>query len=148
VVVIGYAGRGTVRARLRDMGVAHFTDLRAWQLANRLRIEIFQFTRLPPAVHDRRFCDDITAASASVCSNIAEGFGRYVHAEFAHFVTIARGSLTETQDHLLDAKARRYLKPEKFEELWSLSVDALRSVSGLSKYLKACRAPSDRGTTV
>jgi len=126
------------------MGVTHFTELRAWQLANRLRIEIFRFTRVPPAVHDRRFCDDITASGASVCSNISEGFGRYVHGEFAHFVTIARGSLTETQDHLLNAKSRRYLAPETFEELWSLSIEAMRCVNGLLTYLRTCPTPRDR----
>jgi four helix bundle protein len=128
------------------MGVSHFTDLRAWQLAHRLRIEIFRFTRVAPAAQDRRFCDDITASSASVCSNISEGFGRYVHGEFAHFVTIARGSLTETQDHLVDAKGRRYLKREKFEELWSLSTEALRSVNGLLTYLRTNPTPPDRAS--
>ena len=125
------------------MGVAHFTELRAWQLANRLRIEIFELVSVEPAVRDRRFCDDITASAASVCANIAEGFGRYLHADFARFVTIARGSLAETQDHLLDAKARRYLTAQKFEELWSLSIEAMRCVNGLLTYLRRHRTPRE-----
>ena len=135
---------GTACAQPYRMGVTHFTELHAWQHADRLRIEIFRFTSVLPAAHDRRFCDDIRASSASVCSNISEGFGRYVHGEFAHFVTIARGSLAETQDHLLDAKGRRYLTPEKFEEIWSLSLEAMRCVNGLLTYLRTCRTPNDR----
>lgn len=123
------------------VGVRHFTELRAWQLANRLRIEVCRFAGVPPAVYDRRFCDDIRASSASVCANISEGFGRYTHAEFAHFVVIARGSLAETQDHLLDAQDRRYLNPETFAQMWRLSVDAMRSVSGLLTYLRTHPTP-------
>ena len=125
------------------MGVAHFTELHAWQLANRLRIAIFDSVNAAPAARDRRFCDDLTAAAASVCANLSEGFGRYVHADFARFVTIARGSLAETQDHLLDAKARRYLTSEKFDELWSLSMETMRCVNGLLTYLRTHRTPPD-----
>jgi four helix bundle protein len=32
-----------------------------------------------------------------------EGFVRYGHPEFLHFLEIARASLAETQNHLLDA---------------------------------------------
>ncbi len=127
------------------MGAKHFTELRAWQLANRPKNEIYRFTNVPPAVHDRRFCDDIRASSASVCSNISEGFGRYTHGEFAQFVTIARGSLSETQNHLLDAQDRRYLTPEKSKELLSLAEDAMQSVGGLLKYLRTHPTPSFAG---
>ena len=124
------------------MGVRHFTELRAWQLADRLRTEVYRFTGVPPAVNDRRFCEDIRASSASVCANIAEGFGRYTHREFAGFVTIARGSLSETQDHLISAQGRRYLTPENFAALWSLSEDAMRAATGLFTYLKSHPRPS------
>jgi four helix bundle protein len=126
------------------MGVKHFTELRAWQLANSLKIEVYRFTDVPPAVQDRRFCDDIRASSASVCANLSEGFGRYTHGEFAHFVVIARGSLAETQDHMLDAQDRRYLVPESFAQMWALSVDAMRAVSGLLTYLRTHPTPGDR----
>jgi four helix bundle protein len=130
------------------MGAKHFTELRAWQLANRLKTELYRFTSVPPAVHDRRFCDDIRASSASVCSNISEGFGRYTHGEFAQFVTIARGSLSETENHLLDSRDRRYLGAEKLKELLSLCSDAMQSVSGLLTYLRTHPTPlaGDRTT--
>jgi four helix bundle protein len=124
------------------VGVRHFTELRAWQLADRLRTEVYRFTSVPPAVHDRRFCADIRASSTSVCANIAEGFGRYTHREFAGFLTIARGSLSETQDHLINARDRRYLTPEKSAKLWGVSEDAMRAVTGLFTYLRTHPRPS------
>ncbi len=123
------------------MGVTHFTELRAWQLANRLRIEVYRFTGIPPANRDRRFCDNIRASSRSVCNNISEGFGRYAHREFAHFVLIARGSLSETQDHLLTARDAAYLVARKFGELWRLSVETMRSVNRLWTYLDSTPTP-------
>ncbi len=126
------------------MGVRHFTELRAWQLANDLRTEVYRFTAVPPAARDRRFCDDVTAACRSVCSNIAEGFGRYSHPEFAHFLNVARGSLSEIQDHLLVARAGRYVSSKKFDELWQLSVDALKRVTALWTYLKRSPRPPHR----
>ncbi len=123
------------------MGVPHFTELRAWQLSNRLRIEVYRFTGIPPATEDRRFCDDVRASSRSICANISEGFGRFTHGEFAHFVNIARGSLSETQDHLVVAGERNYVSTQKFEELWELSIEAMRAVNGLYSYLTNSPTP-------
>jgi four helix bundle protein len=126
------------------VGVKHFTDLRAWQLANRLKIEIYAVTSVPPAVKDFKFCDDLKSAVASVCSNTSEGFGRYSHKEFAHFVVIARGSLSETQNHLMDAVDRKYIDATKFAELWALSLDTMAALTGLLTYLQRTLSPSER----
>ncbi len=123
------------------VGVTHFTELRAWQLSNQLRIEVFRFSENPPAVYDRRFCNDMRASSDSVCANISEGFGRYTHREFSHFLVIARGSLAETQDHLLNAKNRKYVKAGEFEGLWRISLDAMRALTALLTYVRTHPTP-------
>ena len=45
-------------------------------------------------------------------ANIAEGFGRFSPREFARFLRIARGSLLETRNHVLKAKANGYVTDE------------------------------------
>ncbi len=125
------------------MGVKHFTELRAWQCANRLKKEIYSFTNRPPALDHRRFCDDVNAAINSVCSNTAEGFGRDSHKEVAHFVLIARGSLAETQNHLIDAHDRGYIDDTKFASLWRLSLDAMALLTGLLTYLQHSLSPGE-----
>jgi four helix bundle protein len=123
------------------MGVKRFTDLRAWQLANRLKLSIYEFTAKPPASNDRRFCDDSRSAIDSVTSNIAEGFGRYDHREFAQFLKIARGSLTETQSHVIDAFSRNYVSQAMFERMWKLSEEAMASVTALFDYVRTHPTP-------
>ena len=82
---------------LASMGARHFKELRCWQLANELKKEVFIFIAHPPAAKDSKFCDDVRRSARSAASNIAEGFGRFTHREFAHFLSVARASLVETE---------------------------------------------------
>lgn len=67
--------------------------------------------------------------------NIAEGFGRYHHREFHQFLKVARASLAETQDGLIEAKESRYIDEHEFQDLWALSDKALKATTGLMRYL-------------
>ena len=56
----------------------------------------------------------IRRSSKSVKSNIVEGYGRRKSSkEYIHFLTIAHGSLDETQDHLETLYLTKSLKNEK-----------------------------------
>jgi four helix bundle protein len=57
------------------------------------------------------------------------------NALFAHFTPIARASLKETQNHVLDARDQSIIGEEEFTHLWQLSDDALASTTALLKYL-------------
>jgi hypothetical protein len=80
--------------------VRTFWDLEAWQLCDQLRRELEASIATPDVRRDGKFCDQIRGSIDSACANTAEGFGRYYPAEFRRFLAIARGSLTETQNHL------------------------------------------------
>jgi four helix bundle protein len=124
------------------MGASHFKELVCWQLANQLKKEILAFTAKPPARYDRDFCDDIRSSARSAPSNISEGFGRYSHREFAHFLSIARGSLMESENHLQDALDSNYLTPTEHARLTALAVDALKATTKFHSYLS--RTPHHR----
>lgn len=93
----------------------------------------------PPACTDRRFCEDAGEALSLAPRNIAEGFGRYGHKDFAKFVNIARASQLETQTNLLIAQNRKYLTTEEFQKLWALSEETVATTTGLLKYLRGGR---------
>jgi four helix bundle protein len=124
------------------MGAKHFKDLDCWQLANELKKAAVAFTAKAPASRDFDFCNDIRASSRSATSNISEGFGRFTHRDFAHFLTIAAGSLNETENHLQDAFDSNYLSQEEHARLTVLAIRAAKATSALRSYL--LKSPSDR----
>jgi four helix bundle protein len=123
------------RACEDSMGARHFRELACWQLARELKSEVYAFTDRIPASRDRDFCEDIRASSRSVSSNIAEGFGRQTHREFARFLSIARGSLQETDNHLQDAFDCHYVSASDFARLSDLTRRALVTTTRLQSYL-------------
>jgi four helix bundle protein len=118
------------------MGARRFTDLRAWQLARQLKVDVDKTILASPAARaDRTFCDQLSDAVRSAPRNLAEGFGRFGHREFARFTRIARASLLETQNHILDARDRAFIDQPTFDRLWTLSDEATAATTALLKYL-------------
>lgn len=77
-----------------------FRDMPVWQSAHLLSGEIFSITVDLPKSEDYGLTSQIRRSANSVSANISEGFGRAKKFDKAHFYTIARGSATETQNHL------------------------------------------------
>ena len=118
-----------------------FEDLDCWQLASELCDECYRMTETGGATRDEKFRGQIRDSSASAPRNISEGFGRYYPTENAPFVNIAKGSLEETQNHLLHGQRRRYWKQADFEKAWKLSKRALGATLRYLQYLETCDGP-------
>lgn len=86
------------------------------------------------------------SAARSVPNNIAEGFGRYHHREFAQFVRIALGSLQELRDQMHDAHQRRYISEAEWLAVETTIRRAIASCAGLERYLRTTHAPLPRDT--
>ena len=69
--------------------------------------------------------------------NIAEGFGRYRHKEFAQFVRIAKGSMAEVLDHFIDAVDNGYLAEAELPGHEYACKRALKAINGLIRYLES-----------
>jgi four helix bundle protein len=121
------------------MGANTFRELVCFQLAEELHRKIVAITAMPTARRDFKFCDQIRNASLSTCSNIAEGFARRTPADFARFLTIAKGSLAETQVQLRSGFDRGYFDQEPVVELLKLAARCDRVTSALRAYLWKCK---------
>jgi len=77
-----------------------FEDLQVWQDARALVREIYKITKNSSFRRDFSLRDQITRASASTMSNIAEGFERGGRKEFVQFLNIAKGSNGEVRSQL------------------------------------------------
>src|SRR3954469_21627819 len=115
-------------------GIRDFRDLLAWQKAIRFAKELYEVTRQFP--RDERFglTLQMRRAAVSVSSNIAEGHARQGR-EFAHFLSIARGSLAECQSQLYLSVELEYLKAEQITGLLDLASEIHRMAASLASKL-------------
>lgn len=76
----------------------------------------------------------INRSSASISANLAEGSGRSLNFDQAHFTNICFASGLETIDHLNTAIDMKYISEEKYSEL-RIKLDAILSkLNALYKY--------------
>ena len=118
------------------MGARRVEELIVWQLAKTLREGTYRITATGPAFGDRRFREQIRDAVGSVTRNIAEGFGRYRHREFAQFLLISRGSLFQTKDCLRDGILRKYWSDDDVRELDELCNRTIAAITHFVRYLR------------
>ncbi len=113
-----------------------YRDLRAWQSAMDLVVDIYQATRSFPAEERYGLSAQIRRASVSVASNIAEGKGRSFDKEVVHFLSNSRGSLFEVETQVTIATRLGYLAEPQSSELLAKTSEAGRLLNGLIKSLK------------
>ena len=126
------------------MGIKNLEDIQLWQLAMQLFELVVAITDRSPALRDCKYCDQIRDASRSVCSNLAEGYGRYSPAEFSRFITIALGSLKEVRSLLHEAHLRRFATDEEVTRGLDLARRIKSGCASMKTYLKFARPPQAR----
>ena len=114
----------------------HYKDLVCWQLAVEVRKKVYAITARPSVAKDFKFCQQIRESARSAPRNIAEGFGRYRPAEFAHFLEIARGSLEETHNHTNDAVDSGHVDAKECATVCRVIDRAAKATVKLILYLK------------
>jgi hypothetical protein len=69
-----------------------------------------------------------------------------VHAEFAQYIAIARSSVMETQDKLLEALQSRFISQAEFDDMFRLADHAIGAGTKFLAYLEAgSQYPRKRG---
>ncbi len=112
-----------------------FEDLKAWQLARQLMIACHELASHLPEFERYDLVSQIRRSSKSVMANIAEGYGRYHYLDSLRFYYIARGSLTETINHLIIAHDLKYTNGEQHQALYNLSREAERTLNGYISFV-------------
>jgi four helix bundle protein len=125
-------------AGLKNMTMAYqsFEDLEVWKKARELKNEIFILVKSFPSEEKFRLTDQLLRSSKSVPSQIAEGHGRRTFPDRLRFTIIARGSLSETLNHLIDANDCKYIQDEA-PKYYREKIDELeRIMNGYINYLE------------
>ena len=113
-----------------------FVEIEAWQKARELVREVYKTCTEGRLSKDFGLRDQLCRAAVSSMSNIAEGFSRNSDRDFAHFLDIARGSVTEVQSLLYVALDVGYLDKSEFDKLRQMTEKTASLISGLTSYLR------------
>jgi len=118
------------------MKITRFEDLQCWQEARILVNMVYQAIRNSPEFQkDFRLVGQITDASVSSMSNIAEGFSRRSNKEFTQFLFVSKSSATEVQSEAYVALDQKYISRDEFQKIYNQAEKASRMDSGLITYL-------------
>src|SRR5687768_1156462 len=95
------------------MGARHFSELICWQLARALQMHVFKLTAKSTFNCDFKLRDQLRSAASSARSDIAEGFGRMTHRDFAVFLNRSCTSVNEVQNRLTEALDNGYVSDDE-----------------------------------
>lgn len=107
--------------------------LEAWKNSMDLVDKIYKITRDFPPEEKFGLTSQMRRSAISVPSNLAEGAARNGKAEFANFINIAKGSLSELETQLIISKRQNYMAD--ISELVDLIGKVSSQLAGLHKHI-------------
>ena len=113
-------------------------NLDVWKEAVAFASQIYRVTEGFPKTEIYGLTSQMRRAVVSVPSNIAEGAARSSNREFAHFLSISGGSLSEIDTQIEIASNLGFMNLEQKQELDVKMVSISRKLSGLIKKIKNC----------
>jgi len=113
-----------------------FEDLELYKECRKFRKEISKLVKMFPIEEKYRLSDQLIRSSRSITANIAEGHGRYHYQENIQFCRQARGSLTETLEHLICALDEEYITENQMNNYRKAYEHCLKLLNGYILYLK------------
>lgn len=116
-----------------------FKDLRIWQEAIRLMIEIDIISKKLPIEERFQLSSQARRSSSSVPDNIAEGYNAYHYKDKINRFYDARKETGETQNHVLKMERKGYLSAEISQRLFQDYQALMRGLNGYINYLKSKR---------
>lgn len=120
-----------------DTEIRDFRDLKVWQMAIELVPAVYEVVKRFPKTEMYALGDQLRRAVVSVPANIAEGQARQYTKEFVHYLSVARGSLAETETLLVVAQRLNYLADDKLVDLESRIRNLRRPLHMLMSRLRA-----------
>lgn len=116
-----------------------FRQLKVWQKAHQLTLAIYQLTASFPREEIYGLTAQMRRAAASIPANLAEGCGRNSDAELARFSSIAAGSASELEYHLLLARDLNLIQLNDYPLLAEQIVEIKRMLTVFVQKLTAER---------
>ena len=116
-----------------------FTSLKAWRKAHEVSLAMYELTKRLPRQDRYDLGSQMRRAAFSAAANLAEGRERETDADFAHFVTISAGSMSEVQYYLIVCRDLRLFDEEELRPLALLASEAQLVINSLRDAIRKKR---------
>ena len=120
-----------------ESGYESFEELVVWQKARELKNEIFELVKTFPTEEKYRLSNQLIRSSRSINGQISEGHGRKTFPDRLNYAIMARGSLSETLNHLIDAFDCKYISDEKLQYFRVKVAAVWRPLNGYVTWLES-----------
>ncbi|HZK78679.1 MAG TPA: four helix bundle protein [Gemmatimonadaceae bacterium] len=124
-----------------------FKKLRVWHESKDLTKDVFRVADKIEGTSARILRDQACRAMLSVPANIAEGSAKSSDREFARFVKIATGSLTELESHLIIGQEIGIISHDDYVPMMDKLIEVSRKLTGLLTTLIASAEEAQRQKT-
>lgn len=114
-----------------------YKDLDVWQNAYKVTLQIYKVTMKFPVEEKFGLTSQIRRSCISVCANIVEGSSRQTRKEFIQFLYQARGSLSETEFHLMLSNDLGFIKKLDYENIIQSYTVVAKQLNALISSLKS-----------
>ncbi|MGN7784565.1 four helix bundle protein [Niabella sp. 22666] len=118
------------------MSYQSFEDLEVWKRARVLKKEISNLVKGFPDDEKYRLVDQLKRSTRSIGTQISEGHGRQTYPDRIRFCVIARGSLSETLNHLIDALDEDFITEAQMQLFRNKITDVEKVLNGYISYLE------------
>ena len=115
---------------------ASYRELDVWAKAMEVAEAVYAAAKLMPKQEEYRLTAQLIRAAVSVPANIAEGHARATRKDYAHFVSIARGSAAELETLLILAQRAKLLSSETSDPILQETERVARMLNRLHARLK------------
>ncbi len=115
----------------------NYKNIKAWMLAKKFALEIYQKTKNFPKEEVYGITSQIRRAAVSVVANIAEGATRQHKKDYLNFLYTSKASLSETECLVGISNELGFLEDEKFKSLDLLCQDTAKSLYGLIRSVES-----------
>lgn len=116
-----------------------FRDLRVWEHAHRLTLDVYKITRDFPREELYGLTSQTRRCCASIAANIAEGCGKRGNNEFQRFLQIASGSASELDYHFLLAHDLSMMSDEDYHRLNKALLELRKMLTALLQKIDSDR---------
>ena len=113
-----------------------FEDLFVWQQSIQFAKQIYLVTNLNQFKTDFGLKNQLRESSASISSNIAEGFESQTQAQFIRYLGLAKASAGEVRSQLYVSRDLDYITQEQFTKAFAVAEKASRQTARFISYLE------------